>query len=256
MLPKQRRTGLFSATQTTEVENLVRAGLRNPVGVTVKERVFQYWIFRQNVGYKFVDDVQRTEEQLDSRTPVNLENYYITCEGNEKLSVLIRLIETKGFAEKSGKFMVFMSTCAAVEYFSLVLKRSVMIGRFLRVICNSCFGIASLLPSIKLFCIHGKMKQNRYKIFDQFRTLGGAGILVTTDVMARGIDIAGIDWVIQFDPPSNAAAFVHRCGRTARIGQSGSAVVLLQPNEEAYIQFIDINQKVIQTDCSNLLLNH
>ena len=39
-LPKQRRTGLFSATQTREVENLARAGLRNPVAVTVKEKVF------------------------------------------------------------------------------------------------------------------------------------------------------------------------------------------------------------------------
>ncbi len=38
-LPKQRRTGLFSATQTTEVENLARAGLRNPVAVNVKEKV-------------------------------------------------------------------------------------------------------------------------------------------------------------------------------------------------------------------------
>ena len=88
------------------------------------------------------------------------------------------------------------------------------------------------------------MKQNRYKIFDKFRKLEGDGLLVTTDVMARGIDIVDIDWVVQFDPPSNAAAFVHRCGRTARSGQRGSAVVLLQPNEEAYVQFIDINQKV------------
>lgn len=55
----------------------------------------------------------------DSRTPVNLENFYRICEGNEKLSALIQLIESKG----QGKFMVFMSTCAAVEYFSLILKR-------------------------------------------------------------------------------------------------------------------------------------
>ena len=100
------------------------------------------------------------------------------------------------------------------------------------------------LPSSQVLCIHGKMKRNRSKIFDEFRKLEGDGLLVTTDVMARGIDIVDIDWVVQFDPPSNAAAFVHRCGRTARSGQRGSAVVLLQPNEEAYVQFIDINQKV------------
>ena len=42
------------------------------------------------------------------------------------------------------------------------------------------------------------------------------GLLICTDVMARGIDIADVAWVVQFDPPSNAEAFVHRCGRTAR----------------------------------------
>ena len=41
-LPKQRRTGLFSATQTREVESLARAGLRNPVAVTVKEKVLLF----------------------------------------------------------------------------------------------------------------------------------------------------------------------------------------------------------------------
>ena len=65
--------------------------------------------------------------------------------------------------------------------------------------------------------------------------------------MARGIDIADIDWVLQFDPPSNAAAFVHRCGRTARIGNRGTALVFLLPNESAYVPFIDINQKVVLT---------
>ena len=45
VLPKQRRTGLFSATQTTEVENLARAGLRNPVAVNVKEKVSKNIIF-------------------------------------------------------------------------------------------------------------------------------------------------------------------------------------------------------------------
>lgn len=101
----------------------------------------------------------------------------------------------------------------------------------------------SLLSHVKVLCIHGKMKQQRYKIFDMFRKMDCA-VLLTTDVLARGIDVIDIDWVIQFDPPSNAAAFVHRCGRTARIGNRGSAVVILLPNEETYVQFIYINQKV------------
>ena len=46
------------------------------------------------------------------------------------------------------------------------------------------------------------------------------------------------------DPPSNAEAFVHRCGRTARIGNSGSSILLLLPSEETYVNFLAINQKV------------
>jgi ATP-dependent RNA helicase DDX55/SPB4 len=71
-----------------------------------------------------------------------------------------------------------------------------------------------------------------------------SGILVCTDVMARGIDIPDVSWVLQFDPPSNAEAFVHRCGRTARCGNLGSAVLFLLPTEDAYVNFIEINQKV------------
>lgn len=93
--------------------------------------------------------------------------------------------------------------------------------------------------------IHGKLKTTRFKIFDKFRSLKTTGLLVCTDVMARGIDIADIDWVFQFDAPSSASDFVHRCGRTARIGNRGTALALLLPNEEPYVHFIDINQKVL-----------
>ncbi|CAB3368770.1 Hypothetical predicted protein [Cloeon dipterum] len=62
------------------------------------------------------------------------------------------------------------------------------------------------------------MKEKRHRVFDPFKN-AESDILVCTDVMARGVDIPLVDWVIQYDdPPSSAAAFVHRCGRTARIG--------------------------------------
>ncbi len=64
-------------------------------------------------------------------------------------------------------------------------------------------------------------------------------------MLARGIDVTKkIHWVIQFDPPSNAAAFIHRSGRTARCGEEGRAILFLQPSENEYVKFIEINQKV------------
>ncbi|XP_032656548.1 ATP-dependent RNA helicase DDX55 isoform X1 [Chelonoidis abingdonii] len=197
-LPKQRRTGLFSATQTQEVENLVRAGLRNPVRITVKEK-----------------GVAASSTQ---KTPTRLENYYMICKADEKFNQLVHFLRE----HKQEKHLVFFSTCACVEYYGKALE--------------------SFVKNVKIMCIHGKMKHKRNKIFTEFRKLP-SGILVCTDVMARGVDIPEVNWVLQYDPPSSASAFVHRCGRTARIGHLGSALVFLLPMEESYVNFLSINQK-------------
>ncbi|XP_017523275.1 ATP-dependent RNA helicase DDX55 isoform X2 [Manis javanica] len=196
-LPKQRRTGLFSATQTQEVENLVRAGLRNPVRISVKEK---------------------GTAASTQKTPSRLENYYMVCKADEKFNQLVHFLRN----HKQEKHLVFFSTCACVEYYGRALE--------------------ALVRSVTIMCIHGKMKYKRNKIFMEFRKLQ-SGILVCTDVMARGIDIPEVNWVLQYDPPSSASAFVHRCGRTARIGHGGSALVFLLPMEGSYINFLAINQK-------------
>ncbi|KAL3842558.1 hypothetical protein ACJMK2_020554 [Sinanodonta woodiana] len=116
-----------------------------------------------------------------------------------------------------------------------------VVEQFLREIpqftCFLCIGGASNVLSI-----HGKMKK-RTTVLDKFKRLPNS-VLLCTDVMARGIDIAEVHWVIQYDPPKSPAAFVHRCGRTARIGHMGSAIVFLQPHEDIFVKFIEINQKV------------
>jgi superfamily II DNA/RNA helicase len=61
----------------------------------------------------------------------------------------------------------------------------------------------------------------------------------------KDIDIADIDWVFQFNAPSCASDFIHRCGRTARIGNRGTTLAFLQPVEEPYVHFIDINQNKV-----------
>ncbi|XP_029940971.1 ATP-dependent RNA helicase DDX55 [Salarias fasciatus] len=198
-LPKQRRTGLFSATQTQELEKLVRAGLRNPVRITVKEK-----------GLAAAAAAQKT--------PSRLSNCYMVCRSEDKFNNLVAFLRQ----HKHQKLLVFFSTCACVEYY----------GRALEV----------LVKKTSVRCIHGKMKHKRNSIFADFRGLT-SGILVCTDVMARGIDIPDVHWVLQYDPPSSASAFVHRCGRTARIGNHGNALVFLLPMEESYVNFLSINQK-------------
>nr|XP_037291844.1 ATP-dependent RNA helicase DDX55-like isoform X1 [Rhipicephalus microplus] len=198
-LPKQRRTGLFSATQTKEVEDLIRAGLRNPVCVTVKEKP--------------------AECSHTQRTPALLKNFYILCEADQKLSTLVAFLRT----HSEEKHMVFFSTCACVEYFSAIL--------------------VQLLKNMTIISIHGKMKRKRQKIFNRFMKMH-KGVLVCTDVMARGVDIPDVQWVVQYDAPKSSSSFIHRCGRTARMGNEGNAVLLLMPSEDAYIKFLELNQKV------------
>ncbi|MDD4364500.1 MAG: DEAD/DEAH box helicase [Synergistales bacterium] len=79
--------------------------------------------------------------------------------------------------------------------------------------------------------IHGDMGQReRNHALEMFRS-GGTGILVATDVAARGLDVTGVTHVIQLGLPSNLEAYVHRSGRTGRAGNSGINVTLLSPVE-------------------------
>lgn len=197
-LPTQRRTALFSATQKKEVQDLVRAGLRNPVLVRIREKA-------------------------TTSTPIRLQNYYIVCEPELKLASMMTFMKSRGI----DKAMIFFPTCACVEYWHEVLP--------------------FLLPTdTNCLALHGKMKSGRFKVLEKFKQSTHA-ILLCTDVLARGVDIPEMNWVLQWEPPSNAAAFVHRVGRTARQGQHGNALIMIQSSEDAYVDFLQRNQNVLLT---------
>ncbi len=83
----------------------------------------------------------------------------------------------------------------------------------------------------KARCIHSDLSQNkRERIMDDFRT-GGIEHLVATDVAARGLDITGISHVINYDVPANPEDYVHRVGRTGRMGAAGKAFTFVTPSE-------------------------
>jgi ATP-dependent RNA helicase DDX55/SPB4 len=200
-LPKQRRTGLFSATLTQDVKCLIRAGMRNPVTITVKER-----------------HGSSTHSDL-TPTPKSLHNYYLVSTPDKKMTQLFTLLQQL----HDKKIIVFFATCASVSYFAVLTKR--------------------LFPSATVLALHGRMHSKRQKCFDTFSSSSSA-VLMCTDVMARGVDFPLVDWVIQFDPPSSTKAFVHRCGRTARIGHTGQAVVMLLESEVSYVDFLKLNQHI------------
>jgi superfamily II DNA/RNA helicase len=84
---------------------------------------------------------------------------------------------------------------------------------------------------VEAAAIHGNLKQNaRQRALDGFAA-GRPRVLVATDVAARGIHVDDVDLVVHFDPPNDSKDYLHRSGRTARAGATGTALMLVLPHE-------------------------
>jgi len=244
-LPRQRRTGLFSATQTEAVEALARAGLRNPVRVAVavarKAAAFKE---AENEGGKkkrksssssALEEEQATtnNNQHQQITPSTLTVHYRVVDTSEKLSQLAAFLAS----HPSEKIIVYFLTCACVDYFATALPR------------------LAACKKISFHALHGRMKQAARET--TLASFAGAtsGVLLATDVAARGLDIPDVHWVVQHDPPQDPSAFVHRCGRTARMGRSGSALAFLTPAELPYVDFLKLRKIPLTEETSQNLDN-
>ncbi|XP_076882778.1 ATP-dependent RNA helicase HAS1-like [Bidens hawaiensis] len=117
----------------------------------------------------------------------------------------------------SKKVMVFFSSCNSVKFHSELLK-------YIQVDC---------------FDIHGKQKQKkRTSTFFDF-CKAEKGILLCTDVAARGLDIPAVDWIVQYDPPDEPKEYIHRVGRTARGEDAkGNALLFLIPEELQFLRYL------------------
>ncbi len=92
---------------------------------------------------------------------------------------------------------------------------------------------------VKAESIHGDKSQgDRMKALEAFKA-GDLEVLVATDVAARGLDVAGVPCVINYDLPHNAEDYVHRIGRTGRAGASGEAISFFGPEEERALADIE-----------------
>jgi len=94
--------------------------------------------------------------------------------------------------------------------------------------------------------IHGDKEQNqRQKALKKFKS-HEIRVLVATDIAARGIDIDKLKYVINYDIPNIAETYVHRIGRSGRAGETGNAISICEPEENAFIKDIEklINQKI------------
>jgi len=86
--------------------------------------------------------------------------------------------------------------------------------------------------------MHGDIAQNQREVTLKRFKEGKFSVLVATDVAARGIDIPDIDLIIQVEPPKDAETYIHRAGRTARAGKTGTCITFWTMRQKMLIQSI------------------
>ncbi|CAI6314536.1 unnamed protein product [Periconia digitata] len=211
-LPKQRRTGLFSASVSEAVDQLIRVGLRNPVRIAVKVKA------RPAANGKSGE----SGKVEDKKTPASLQMSYLVMPASHRIPAIQKLLTT--LQPPPQKAILYLATCYSVDYFQHILPLA--------------FEGYAIVP------LHGKQPDKvRRKNFAKFVDSVMPSLLVTTDVAARGLDIPTVDLVLQLDPPSDPKTFIHRCGRAGRAGRKGLAVTFLTPGrEEDYIEFLRVRQ--------------
>jgi ATP-dependent RNA helicase DDX55/SPB4 len=230
-LPKMRRTGIFSAT-TTFTSNksvkplLQRAGMRNPVLVNVQVAAKSAPSEPSNSKDEKAKNKKGSKGTTSTYTPTSLTNYFLVTKLEEKISRLASFLQS----HREEKIIVFFLTCACVDFYGSTLQQVLKD------------------ESVDIELLHGKLVQKRReKAMERFRDVTTGGALFCTDVAARGLDVADVDWVVQVDAPQDPSQFVHRVGRSARAGRKGSSLVFLTEKEEAYVDLL-ANRQVTLTE--------
>ncbi|KAK6254651.1 hypothetical protein SCA6_015956 [Theobroma cacao] len=137
----------------------------------------------------------------------NLEESFIECREEDKDSYLYYILSIHG----EGRTIVFCTSIAALRHISSLLR----------------------ILGINVSTLHAQMQQRaRLKAIDRFRA-NEHGILVATDVAARGLDIPGVRTVVHYQLPHSAEVYVHRSGRTARASSDGCSIALISPNDSS-----------------------
>ncbi|XP_033614991.1 probable ATP-dependent RNA helicase DDX31 isoform X2 [Fukomys damarensis] len=227
---RKRQNVLLSATLTEGVTRLADISLHNPVSISVVDRSHDQSTLEGRAGQGVVPP--QASNRLDSfAIPESLEQHVTVVPSKLRLVCLAAFILQKCKFEKDQKMIVFFSSCELVEFHY---------NLFLQTLSSSKGAPASgQAPSastrLKFLRLHGNMEQEeRTAVFQEF-SCSKTGILLCTDVAARGLDLPQVTWIVQYSAPSSPAEYIHRIGRTARIGCHGSSLLILAPSEAEYV---------------------
>ncbi|KAJ8285670.1 hypothetical protein GJAV_G00029600 [Gymnothorax javanicus] len=233
-----RQNVLLSATITEGVSRLADISLKEPVTIQVSEHSAAAGL---SPDYIEATPDSTASGLTDSFTvPENLQQHAVVVPSKLRLVCLAAFILGKCKFESGHKLIVFLSSCEAVD-FLFTLFTSVLCGK------ADPSPYSERRPPLTFLKLHGNMAQEeRMEVFQGF-SLAKSGILLCTDVAARGLDLPQVTWIIQYNPPVSPAEYVHRVGRTARIGARGNSLLFLTPSETAYLNVLT-NHKISMSE--------
>ncbi|KAM8934432.1 ATP-dependent DNA helicase DDX31 [Pelodytes ibericus] len=212
---EERQNVLLSATLSQGVARLADVSLHDPVTVTVADDAH-----REAMSAVKTEAKEGGADPCSFAMPEQLCQHAVVVPVKLKLVTLAAFMMGKWKSERKPKMIVFFPSCELVE-FHFTLLSSVL---------------TSKNDPLVFLRLHGNMRQEeRTDVFEQF-TQTKAGILLCTDVAARGLDLPCVTWIVQYNAPASAADYIHRVGRTARIGAQGNSLLILIPSEAEYMQ--------------------
>jgi len=186
-MPQNIQVILLSATMPTEVLEVTKRFMRDPVRILVKK------------------------EEL---TLEGIRQFYVFVDKEEwKLETLCDLYETVSITQA----VIFCNTRRKVDWLTdQMAKRKFTVS-----------------------AMHGDMDQTqRDMIMREFRS-GSSRVLITTDLLARGIDVQSVSLVINYDLPSNRENYIHRIGRSGRFGRKGVAINFVTEEDKRTLKDIE-----------------
>lgn len=197
---------MFSTGFMTDVERILKATLKSRqllfFSATIPREII-------DTAKKSLDEVELIQVEKDCRIPAAIKHLYIMCDKKKRILVLEKLLRYY----QPQKAIVF-------------IQRNEGVGALAGSLEEMGFAVSAL---------HSGLSQlKRKNILHRFRD-GKSNVLVTTDLLARGMDIEDVDYIINYDLPHDEKFYLHRAGRTGRAGKPGTTVTLIEESQKFII---------------------